>query len=119
MLRRAMADEPESDEEFIALEVCHRCLVRLPTQVGGADLPRRLREALAARGLSERARVLPSACMGYCPQGLVSVLVVPHSSGRGTHPKLIDPERDGEDLAEHVAGVKVPGDDDGPATPSP
>jgi hypothetical protein len=110
MLRRAMAEQSDAQQEVIGLEVCHRCLIRLPPHVGGTDLPRRIREALAARGLSERARVLPSGCMGYCPVGLVSVLVVPHSSGRGTHPRLIDPERDGEDLAEHVAGVKVPED---------
>ncbi|XXF78635.1 hypothetical protein P2318_02440 [Myxococcaceae bacterium GXIMD 01537] len=105
MLRRVMgASDPEQGP--IGLQVCHRCLIRLPTRAGGADLPRRIREALAARGQAERARVLPSACMGYCPQGLVSVLVVPRADGSGTHPRFIDPERDGEDLAAHVATVE-------------
>ncbi len=84
------------------LHLCHRCLGRLPASVGGADLPRRLREALTARGLAEAAQVIPSACMGYCPDGRVSVLVIP-ASGVGVHPRFLDPERDGEDLAEHLA----------------
>lgn len=105
MLRDAMG-ESDSEQEPIDLEVCHRCLVRLPTSAGGTDLPRRIREALASRGLMGRTRVVPSSCLGYCPQGLVSVLVIPDPSGKGTHARLIDPEKDGEDLAEHVSQVQ-------------
>lgn len=108
MLRDAMG-ESDTEQEPIDLEVCHRCLVRLPTSAGGTDLPRRIREALAARGLTGRTRVVPSSCLGYCPQGLVSVLVIPDPGGKGTHARFIDPERDGEDLAEHVStGVTRP-----------
>ena len=34
----------------LELKVCYRCIVRLDTSLGGADLPRRLRQALAAHG---------------------------------------------------------------------
>lgn len=103
MLRRLMA-APDSEPAPIELEVCHRCLVRLPTSAGGLDLPRRIREALASRGLSERTRVLASGCLGYCPQGLVSVAV---SVPLGEVCFLfIDPERDGEDLAAQVVELE-------------
>ncbi|MCP3136395.1 (2Fe-2S) ferredoxin domain-containing protein [Pyxidicoccus xibeiensis] len=95
--------EPEPTE----LHVCHRCLVRLDASAGGVDLPRRLKEALCARGLTERTRVLPSGCLGHCPKGRVSVLVLP-DGGTAAHVQLIDPEKDGEDLAEHLARWPVP-----------
>ncbi len=84
--------------------------MRLDASAGGVDLPRRLREALAARGLVEGTRVISSGCLGYCPMGRVSVLVLP-DGGTGAHVQLIDPGKDGEDLAEHLA--RSPG----PATP--
>lgn len=93
------------------LHVCHRCLVRLEASAGGVDLPRRLREALAGRGLAERTRVIASGCLGECPRGLVSVLVLP-DSGSGAHVQLIDPAKDGADLAEHVD--RLTGVQDGP-----
>jgi len=92
------ATEPPQPTE---LHVCHRCLVRLDASAGGVDLPRRLREALAGRGLAERTRVMASGCLGECPVGLVSVRVLPEG-GAGEQLQLIDPARDGEDLAEQL-----------------
>ncbi|GHG86708.1 hypothetical protein [Comamonas sp. JC664] len=92
------ASEPPEPTE---LHVCHRCLVRLDASAGGVDLPRRVRESLAARGLTERTRVIASGCLGECPRSRVSVLVIPEG-GTGAHLQLIDPAKDGEDLAEHV-----------------
>lgn len=86
----------------IQLKLCYRCLVRLDTSMGGADLPRRLRETLSAHGLQGRARVGPTGCLGYCPKGLVSVMVRREDALEDTHVRLIDPERDGEDLVEHL-----------------
>ncbi|WXH29160.1 hypothetical protein WA016_03108 [Myxococcus stipitatus] len=83
------------------LHVCHNCLVKLDSSLGGVDLPRRIREALAARGLAPTSRVVSSGCLGECPRGKVTVLVIP-PSGVGCHARLIDPEKDGEDLAEHL-----------------
>lgn len=103
MLRRLMAAS-DSEPTPIELEVCHRCLVRLPTSAGGLDLPRRIREALASRGLSERTRVLASGCLGYCPRGLVSVAVSVPSGEACSF--FIDPERDGEDLAARVVELE-------------
>lgn len=86
----------------VQLKFCHRCLIRLPVSAGGVDLPRRLRETLARHGLSERTRLGPTGCLGYCPVGLVSVMVRPMAALDDTHVRLIDPERDGEDLVEHL-----------------
>ncbi|AKQ69615.1 hypothetical protein A176_006527 [Myxococcus hansupus] len=98
------ATEPPEPTE---LHVCHRCLVRLDASAGGVDLPRRVRESLAGRGLTERTRVIASGCLGECPRGRVSVLVIP-GGGTGAHIHIIDPAKDGEDLAEHV-GRLLPG----------
>ncbi|MFP2926072.1 hypothetical protein ACLESO_12800 [Pyxidicoccus sp. 3LG] len=100
---------PETSEpsEPTELHVCHRCLVRLDASAGGVDLPRRLKETLSARALAGSTRVLPSGCLGYCPKGRVSVLVLP-DGGTGAHVQLIDPEKDGEDLAEHLARLPGP-----------
>jgi hypothetical protein len=95
------------EREPTELHVCHRCLVRLDASAGGVDLPRRLRETLAARGLAQSTRVIPSGCLGVCPKGRVSVLVLP-DPGPGAHVQLIDPEKDGEDLAEHLARSPSP-----------
>jgi (2Fe-2S) ferredoxin len=92
----------QAEEELTELHVCHRCLVRLDASAGGVDLPRRLKATLAARGLAASTRVIPAGCLGHCPQGRVTVLVSPES-GRGAHAQLIDPEKDGEDLAEHLS----------------
>jgi predicted metal-binding protein len=91
----------ESEPGPTELHVCHRCLVRLDTSAGGADLPRRIRETLSAHGLAQATRLIPSGCLGVCPQGRVSVLILP-DEGPGAHVQLIDPEKDGEDLAEHL-----------------
>ncbi|QSQ20862.1 (2Fe-2S) ferredoxin domain-containing protein [Pyxidicoccus parkwayensis] len=95
------------EQEPLELHVCHRCLVRLDASAGGVDLPRRLKDTLAERGLSGSTLVIPAGCFGYCPQGRVSVLVSP-SNGRGAHVQLIDPEKDGEDLVEHLARLPKP-----------
>ncbi|MDY7226032.1 hypothetical protein [Hyalangium rubrum] len=92
--------EPASGD--IQLKFCHRCLLRLRTEAGGIDLPRRIRETLAAHGLRERTRLGPTGCLGYCPVGLVSVMVRREEALDDTHVTLIDPERDGEDLVEHL-----------------
>ncbi|NVJ27240.1 MULTISPECIES: hypothetical protein [Myxococcus] len=84
------------------LHVCHNCTVRLDPRLGGVDLPRRIREAVAARGLGPSTRVFSSGCLGECPLDKVTVLVIP-PSGTGSEVKLIDAEKDGEDLAEHLA----------------
>jgi predicted metal-binding protein len=97
------ADEEEPTE----LHVCHRCLVRLDASAGGVDLPRRLKHTLAERGLARSTLVIPAGCLGYCPQGRVSVLVSP-ASGKGAHVQLIDPGKDGEDLVEHLASLPPP-----------
>lgn len=95
--------QPEPTEpDPIELHMCHRCIVRLDASAGGVDLPRRVRETLKSRGLGERTLLIPSGCLGHCPTGRVTVLVIPDSTGRGSHAKLIEPERDGEDLAEHL-----------------
>jgi predicted metal-binding protein len=86
----------------IELKLCYRCIVRLDTSLGGADLPRRIRETLAAHGLEGRLRVGPTGCLAYCPKGLVSVMIRRPDALEETHVKLIDPERDGEDLVEHL-----------------
>jgi hypothetical protein len=96
------AEPGPQEQEPTELHVCHRCLVRLDASAGGVDLPRRLKETLSVRGLSGSTVVIPSGCLGYCPKGRVSVLVLP-GSGTGAHVQLIDPEKDGEDLAEHLA----------------
>ncbi|NVJ17417.1 (2Fe-2S) ferredoxin domain-containing protein [Myxococcus sp. AM010] len=100
-------EPPEPTE----LHVCHCCLMRLEVSAGGVDLPGRLQAALACRGLAERTRVMESGCLGECPEGLVSVMVLP-DSGSGAHVQLIDPAKDGADLAEHVAALS--GAKDGP-----
>ncbi|HLL02994.1 MAG TPA: hypothetical protein VK539_20610 [Myxococcaceae bacterium] len=92
----------EAGSAEIQLKLCYRCLVRLDAGLGGADLPRRVRETLAAHGLADRARVSPTGCLAYCPQGLVSVMIRRPDALDETHVKLIDPERDGEDLVEHL-----------------
>ncbi len=89
----------------IQLKVCYRCIIRLDPSLGGADFPRRIRETLAAHGWAGRARVGPTGCLAYCPQGLVSVMIRRPDALDETHVKLIDPERDGEDLAEHLRKV--------------
>ncbi|WP_164017924.1 (2Fe-2S) ferredoxin domain-containing protein [Pyxidicoccus trucidator] len=99
--------EPGQEPEPTELHVCHRCLVRLDASAGGVDLPRRLKEALRARGLAGSTRVISADCLGYCPKGRVSVLVLP-DGGTGAHVQLIDPEKDGEDLAEHLARLPAP-----------
>ncbi|HZI10565.1 MAG TPA: hypothetical protein VE153_09205 [Myxococcus sp.] len=99
--------EPSPEREPTELHVCHRCLVRLDASAGGVDLPRRLRETLAARGLAQATRVIASGCLGVCPVGRVSVLVLP-DEGPGAHVQLIDPGKDGEDLAEHLARSPSP-----------
>jgi predicted metal-binding protein len=86
----------------IQLKLCYRCLVRLDTGAGGTDLPRRIRETLSSHGLGSRTRVAPTGCLGYCPKGLVSVMVRREDALDDTHVRLIDPERDGEDLVEHL-----------------
>lgn len=94
---------PETEgPDPIELHLCHRCLMRLPVDAGGVDLPRRVREALRAHGLADRTQLIPASCLGHCPTGKVTVLVVPDATARGTHAKLIDPKADGEDLAEHL-----------------
>lgn len=98
---------PDPEQEPTELHVCHRCLIRLDASAGGVDLPRRLKETLAARGLAGSTRVLASGCLGHCPHGRVSVRVSPES-GRGAHVQLVDPEKDGEDLAEHLAASLRP-----------
>jgi hypothetical protein len=98
---------PPQEPEPTELHVCHRCLVRLDASAGGVDLPRRLKEALSAHGLAGSTVVIPSGCLGYCPMGRVSVLVLP-GSGAGAHVQLIDPEKDGEDLVEHLARLPSP-----------
>lgn len=90
------------DPDPIELHLCHRCLMRLPVDAGGVDLPRRVREALKAHGLADKTQLIPASCLGHCPTGMVTVLVVPDSTARGTHAKLIDPKEDGEDLAKHL-----------------
>ncbi|WP_426756554.1 hypothetical protein [Myxococcus sp. Y35] len=97
---------PETPEPT-ELHVCHRCLVRLDASAGGVDLPRRVRAALAGRGLEQRTRVIASGCLGECPMDRVSVLVLPEG-GTGAHIQLIDPAKDGEDLAEHVSRLPGP-----------
>lgn len=99
--------EPGREQGPTELHVCHRCLVRLDASAGGVDLPRRLRETLAARGLALATRIIPSGCLGVCPQGRVSVLVLP-DEGPDARVQLIDPERDGEDLAELLAPPPSP-----------
>lgn len=95
----------EAGPAQVQLKLCYRCLVRLDTSLGGADLPRRVREALAAHGLGDRAKVSPTGCLAYCPRGLVSVMVRRPDALDETHVKLIDPQRDGEDLVEHLRKV--------------
>lgn len=97
----------QQEQEPTELHVCHRCLVRLDASAGGVDLPRRLKQALSVRGLAERTRVISSDCLGHCPMGRVSVLVLP-DGGTGAHVQLIDPEKDGEDLAEHLSRLPAP-----------
>ncbi len=94
-------------QEPTELHVCHRCLVRLDASAGGVDLPRRLKAALAMRGLAGNTRVMSADCLGFCPKGRVSVLVLP-DGGTGAHVQLIDPEKDGEDLAEHLERLPAP-----------
>jgi predicted metal-binding protein len=86
----------------IQLKMCYRCLMRLDAGMGGADLPRRIREKLSEHGLQGRTRLGPTGCLSYCPEGRVSVMVRPEYALGETHVKLIDPERDGEDLVEHL-----------------
>jgi predicted metal-binding protein len=92
----------------IQLKLCYRCLVRLDTSLGGADLPRRIRETLCAHGLERHTRLGPTGCLGYCPKGLVSVMVRRENALDDTHVRLIDPERDGEDLVEHLRQAVPP-----------
>ncbi len=92
----------------IQLKLCYRCLVRLEPGQGGSDLPRRIRETLSAHGYQGRAHVGPTGCLGYCPRGLVSVMVRREDALDDTHVRLIDPERDGEDLVEHLMQAVPP-----------
>ncbi|MCP3098317.1 (2Fe-2S) ferredoxin domain-containing protein [Myxococcus sp. K15C18031901] len=98
-MRAPLPPEPEAGSEPTEVHVCHNCRVRLDPSLGGVDLPRRIREALHKRGLAITTRVLSSGCLGECPRGLVTVLVIP-PGGRGAHAELIDAAKDGEDLAE-------------------
>jgi hypothetical protein len=94
--------KPAPPDDPIELHLCHRCLMRLPVDAGGVDLPRRVRQALQAHGLADRTQLIPASCLGHCPTDKVTVLVVPDATARGTHAKLIDPREDGEDLARHL-----------------
>ncbi|WP_233595828.1 hypothetical protein [Corallococcus sp. CA031C] len=105
MTKRAppMPEGPDPTE----VHLCYRCLVRLPVEAGGADLPRRVREALKTHGLAGETQLIPASCLGHCPTGLVTTLVVPDATAKGTHAKLIDPLADGEDLAKHLLQVRA------------
>ncbi|CAM3921639.1 hypothetical protein G4177_01625 [Corallococcus sp. ZKHCc1 1396] len=103
MTKRAPPSVEHPDPTEVHL--CYRCLVRLPVEAGGADLPRRVREALKTHGLANRTQLIPASCLGHCPTGLVTTLVVPDATAKGTHAKLIDPVADGEDLAQHLKQV--------------
>ncbi|RYZ40769.1 MAG: hypothetical protein EOO71_14785 [Myxococcaceae bacterium] len=96
----------ELDPDPTEVHLCYRCLTRLPVEAGGADLPRRVREALKTHGLARQTQLIPASCLGHCPTGLVTTLVVPDATAKGTHAKLIDPLADGEDLAKHLLQVR-------------
>ncbi|WP_434386124.1 (2Fe-2S) ferredoxin domain-containing protein [Melittangium boletus] len=84
------------------LQVCHRCLMRLPPRAGGVDLPRRLRETLGPHSPTKSVAVSLTGCMGLCPEGRVSVrwLGGPTASEVGG----IDPMKDGVELVAHLRG---------------
>jgi predicted metal-binding protein len=98
----------EAEDRKIQLKVCYRCLLRLETGAGGVDLPRRIRETLAAHGLGDRAKVMTTGCLAYCPVGLVSVMIRRLDALDDTHVRLIDPEQDGKELVEHLGGDLEP-----------
>ncbi|MCK8499169.1 MULTISPECIES: (2Fe-2S) ferredoxin domain-containing protein [Myxococcus] len=107
MSRKPPPPEAPPGAPATELHVCHNCMVRLDSSLGGVDLPRRIREAVAARGLGPTTRVFSSGCLGECPLGLVTVLVLP-PSGTGSSLQLIDAAKDGEDLAERLANPPPP-----------
>ncbi|PTL84379.1 hypothetical protein [Vitiosangium sp. GDMCC 1.1324] len=81
-------------------QVCHRCLMRLDTSAGGVELPRRIRDTLAGQGCAGHVRVSLTGCLGWCPVGRVSVLLV--TEGEVSEVVLIDPARDGAELLAHL-----------------
>ncbi|WNG43476.1 hypothetical protein F0U60_04715 [Archangium minus] len=93
-----MRDEGSQETQA---QVCHRCLLRLETSAGGVDLPRRIRDTLAAQGCAESVRVSLTGCLGYCPVGLVSVQL--RRNGEFLDVVLIDPARDGAELLTHLS----------------
>ena len=90
----------EQDSRETQAQVCHRCLMRLDTSVGGVDLPRRIRATLAAQEGTERVRVSLTGCLGYCPVGRVSVQLF--RDGEASDVVLVDPARDGAELIAHL-----------------
>jgi predicted metal-binding protein len=90
----------DSDSRETQAQVCQRCLMRLETNDGGVDLPRRIRATLAEHGCAERVRVKLTGCLGYCPRGQVSVQLLRDGEVSGV--VVIDPARDGAELMPHL-----------------
>ncbi len=90
----------DSNSRETQVQVCQRCLMRLEPSAGGVDLPRRIRVTLAGHGGAEHVRVRLTGCLGYCPNGQVSVQLF--CDGAVSEVVLIDPERDGAELIAHL-----------------
>ena len=89
------------------LQMCHRCLMRLEPKAGGVDLPRRVRATLAPHSPTGSVAVSLTGCLGYCPEGRVSVRWL----GEPTAPDVvgIDPMKDGVELVAHLLHPETEG----------
>jgi hypothetical protein len=74
--------------------------MRLEPSAGGVDLPRRIRVTLAGHGHAEQVHVSLTGCLGYCPNGQVTVQLL--GDGEVSEVVLLDPEGDGAELLTHL-----------------